>query len=181
MNVRLALYQLAAEHKLDTRAMQRLERLAGLQDPPDELGDLVATRPGRAGRRARRPGPVMWIAANWDTLGRFGRFALLQGFVLVLCVGAMARPAARTPLALLALLGIGALFAFFGQTYQTGADPWQLFALWAALALPLCLGARSDVLWAPWALVVADRHRAVAACPCRPPLAVSSPMTSAFT
>ena len=30
---------------------------------------------------------------------------------------------------------------------------WQLFAVWAALALPLCLAARSDVLWAPWALV----------------------------
>ena len=52
------------------------------------------------------------------------------------------------------MLGIGALFAYFGQTYQTGADPWQLFAVWALLALPLCLGARSDVLWAPWALVV---------------------------
>jgi len=57
-------------------------------------------------------------------------------------------------LGLLALLGIGALFAYFGQTYQTGADPWQLFALWAVLALPLCWGARSDVLWAPWAMVV---------------------------
>ncbi|OYU41570.1 MAG: hypothetical protein CFE44_29020, partial [Burkholderiales bacterium PBB4] len=30
----------------------------------------------------------------------------------------------------------------------------QLFALWGVLALPLCWGARSDVLWAPWALVV---------------------------
>ncbi len=39
------------------------------------------------------------------------------------------------------------------QTYQTGADPWQLFALWAALALPLCLGVRHDSLWTPWALV----------------------------
>jgi uncharacterized membrane protein len=53
----------------------------------------------------------------------------------------------------LALLTIGGLFAYFGQTYQTGADPWQLFALWAALALPLCLSVRSEVLWTPWALV----------------------------
>jgi len=29
-----------------------------------------------------------------------------------------------------------------------------LFALWALLALPLGLATRSDVLWAPWALVV---------------------------
>ena len=70
-----------------------------------------------------------------------------------MAVGAAWRPAARAPLALLALLGIGGLFAYFGQTYQTGADPWQLFAWWAALALPLCLGVRSDVLWAPWAAV----------------------------
>ena len=99
-------------------------------------------------------GVVMWIAANWASMGRVGHFALLQGLVLVMGVGAALKPAARGPLGLLALLGIGALFAYFGQTYQTGADPWQLFALWAVLALPLCWGARSDVLWAPWALVV---------------------------
>ena len=98
-------------------------------------------------------GLVMWIAANWETLGRFGRFGLLQALVLATGVGAALRPQARAPLGLLALLGIGALFAYFGQTYQTGADAWQLFALWAVLALPLCLGARSDMLWAPWALV----------------------------
>ena len=99
-------------------------------------------------------GVVMWIAANWAFMGRIGHFALLQGLVLVMGVGAALKPAARRALGLLALLGIGALFAYFGQTYQTGADPWQLFALWAVLALPLCWGARSDVLWAPWALVV---------------------------
>jgi uncharacterized membrane protein len=99
-------------------------------------------------------GVVMWIAANWASMGRVGHFALLQGLVLVMGVGAALKPAARGPLGLLTLLGIGALFAYFGQTYQTGADPWQLFALWAVLALPLCWGARSDVLWAPWALVV---------------------------
>jgi uncharacterized membrane protein len=98
-------------------------------------------------------GLIFWIAANWDTLGRTGRFALLQGCVAVMCAGALWRPALRAPLGLLALLAIGGLFALFGQTYQTGADPWQLFAVWAALALPLCLGARSDVLWAPFALI----------------------------
>ena len=98
-------------------------------------------------------GLVLWIAANWDALGRLGHFALLQGLVLATGLSAALRPKSRAPLGLLAFLGIGALFAYFGQTYQTGADPWQLFALWAALALPLCLGVRSDVVWAPWALV----------------------------
>lgn len=99
-------------------------------------------------------GLILWVAANWNDLGRMGRFAVLQGLVLSSLLGAWARPAARVPLGLLALLGIGGLLAYFGQTYQTGADPWQLFALWAALSLPLCLAARSDALWAPWAVVV---------------------------
>ena len=99
-------------------------------------------------------GVVMWISANWASMGRVGHFALLQGLVLVMGVGAALKPAARGPLGLLALVGIGALFAYFGQTYQTGADAWLLFALWSVLALPLCWGARSDVLWSPWALVV---------------------------
>ena len=99
-------------------------------------------------------GLILWVAANWDDLGRIGRFAVLQGLVLTSLLGAWARPAARVPLGLLALLGIGGLLAYFGQTYQTGADPWQLFAVWAALTLPLCLAARSDALWAPWAVVV---------------------------
>lgn len=99
-------------------------------------------------------GLVMWVAANWDDFGRMGRFGLLQGTVLVMCVGAAASERARAPLALLALLATGGLFAYYGQTYQTGADPWQLFAVWVLLALPMCLGARSDILWAPWALVV---------------------------
>jgi uncharacterized membrane protein len=100
-------------------------------------------------------GLVMWVAANWNDFGRMGRFGLLQATVLAMCIGAALSERARSPLGLLALIAIGGLFAYFGQTYQTGADPWQLFALWAVLALPLCIGARSDVLWAPWALVAA--------------------------
>lgn len=153
MDLRLALYELAAEHRLDRERMQKLFSLAALDDEapgaarwlPRGVAVLAAALGGL--------GIVLWIAANWDTLGRFGRFALLQGFVLVMCLGALWRPAARAPLGLLAMLGTGALLAYFGQTYQTGADPWQLFALWAALTLPLCLAVRSDVLWAPWALV----------------------------
>ncbi|WP_428421506.1 DUF2157 domain-containing protein [Methylibium sp.] len=153
MDLRLALYELAAEHRLDARATDRLERLAGLHDEPAALArrlplGVAVLAAGLAGL-----GLVCWIAANWGTLGRFGQFAVLEGGVLVPCLGALWRPAARVPLGLLALLAIGGLFAYFGQTYQTGADPWQLFALWAALALPLCLGVRSDVLWAPMALV----------------------------
>ena len=154
MDFRLALYELAAQHRLDAQATQKLQDLAALNREPTALAHWLPRGVAVLGAAIGGLGIIFWIAANWDTLGRFGRFALLQAFFLVMCLGALWRPTARTPLGLLALLAIGGLFAYFGQTYQTGADPWQLFAIWAVLALPLCLGVRSDVLWTPWALVV---------------------------
>ena len=98
-------------------------------------------------------GVVFWVAAHWAQWGRLAQFALLQGAWLALCLGAAQRPAWRTPLALVAFLVLGGMLAYFGQTYQTGADPWSLFATWALLGLPLCLAVRRDGLWAGWALV----------------------------
>ena len=154
MDLRGGLFQIADAHRLDRSAVRRLEQLAGLHSEPAALAVWLPRGVAVLAAALGGLGIIFWIAANWQTLGPVGRFALLQGFVLAMCAGALWRPAARAPLGLLALLAIGALFAYFGQTYQTGADPWQLFAVWAVLALPLCIAARSDVLWAPWALVV---------------------------
>jgi uncharacterized membrane protein len=154
MDLRLALAEIAAAQRLDAAAVRRLEELSGLRSEPTALAAWLPRGVAVLAAALGGLGIVFWIAANWQTLGRFGRFALLEGFVVAMCAGALWRPAARAPLGLLAMLAIGGLFAYFGQTYQTGADPWQLFAVWAALALPLCIAARSDVLWAPWALVV---------------------------
>ncbi len=153
MDLHLALYEIAAGHRLDASASHRLAHLAGLHDEPAALEWWLPRGVALLGSALIGLGGVFWIAANWDTLGRLGQFALLQGAVLVMGVGAMWHAPARVPLGLLALLAMGALFAYFGQTYQTGADPWQLFALWAALALPLCLALRSDALWTPWSLL----------------------------
>jgi len=154
MDLRLALYELAAQHQLDATASHKLHQLAGQNQEPSRLAYWLPRGVAVLAAALGGFGVILWIAANWDTLGRFGRFALLQALFLVMCVGALVKPNARVPLGLLALLTIGGLFAYFGQTYQTGADPWQLFAVWAVLALPLALGVRSDVLWAPWALIV---------------------------
>jgi uncharacterized membrane protein len=154
MNRRWALHTLADTHGLDAAARRRLLALGGVGGEPAPLTRGLPLGLAVVSAALVGLGVVMWIAANWDTLGRLGRFALLMALVGTSGLGAALRPALRAPLGLLCFLGIGALFAYFGQTYQTGADPWQLFALWAALAIPLCLGARSDVLWAPWALVV---------------------------
>jgi hypothetical protein len=153
MDLRQGLYQSAAEHRLDAARTTQLERLAGLGEAPPALARRVTQGLAVLAAALVGLGLVFWVAAHWADLGRTGRFALLQGTLAVMALGAVLRPTARVPLSLLVLLATGALLAYLGQTYQTGADAWQLFALWAALLLPLALGLRSDVLWAPWALV----------------------------
>ena len=99
-------------------------------------------------------GIVLWIAANWDDLGKTGRFGMTGAAIaLSALLAATVRPA-RAAASLTGVLGIGGLLALTGQTYQTGADPWQLFALWAALALPWALAARHDAVWSIWVAVV---------------------------
>ncbi|TXI28054.1 MAG: DUF2157 domain-containing protein [Ottowia sp.] len=152
MTTHLELFQLAARHGLDRPATRQLIALGGFDAEPPALRNGFWRAVAAAAAALGGLGIVLWIAANWDVMGRMQRFALLQGFVLAMCLGAAWSRRARAPLGLLALLGIGGLLAYFGQTYQTGADPWQLFALWAALGLPLALAARSDVVWLPWTL-----------------------------
>jgi len=53
-----------------------------------------------------------------------------------------------------AALFTGALFALIGQTYQTGADTFELFAVWALAVLPWALVARFPALWLFWLLLV---------------------------
>jgi len=98
-------------------------------------------------------GLILWIAANWDDLGKVTKFALVGGTLLAGALAAMLRPALRIPGTLISFAATGGLFALFGQTYQSGADPWQLFALWAVLGLPLALAARHDAVFVPWTMV----------------------------
>jgi hypothetical protein len=53
-----------------------------------------------------------------------------------------------------ALFLIGPQLALVGQTYQTGANSWLLFAWWAAFGLPLVLGSRSAWGWVSWTVIV---------------------------
>ncbi|HVZ44320.1 MAG TPA: DUF2157 domain-containing protein [Ramlibacter sp.] len=153
MNLRLAVYEWIDRFGLDEARAAALLRVAGFEEEPPALARRFWPAVAIAAAALAGFGVILWLAANWDDMGRMGRFALLEAAVLGSAAGAVLRPAWRAPLALLAMLCIGGLFAYFGQTYQTGADAWQLFALWAVLALPIALGARSDAVWTPWAIV----------------------------
>jgi uncharacterized membrane protein len=102
-------------------------------------------------------GAICFIAANWDEMGKFLRLYGLQALLVLAVVGAawlgLSRLAGQSVL-WLAMVLLGGLLALIGQTYQTGADTWELFALWAALSLPWVLAGRHAALWLTWALLL---------------------------
>ncbi len=98
-------------------------------------------------------GVVFFFAHNWQTMGRFLKFALAETLIAAAVVAycALDREKLSSKASLLAAsLLIGALLALVGQTYQTGADPWELFAVWALMILPWVAVGRFDVLWLLW-------------------------------
>ena len=128
--------------------------------------DLTGARPGNlawrafgarlllgSGVGALGAGIVCFVAANWQRFGVVGRFAVLE-VGLVVCAGMAVWRSPRhkegQAALLLAILLVGALLALFGQSYQTGADLYELFFAWAGFALPFALAGRTAPIWALW-------------------------------
>jgi uncharacterized membrane protein len=98
-------------------------------------------------------GVIFFFAYNWQAMGRFTKFGLAEALLAISVAAAwIAGPerAAGKASLLLASLVTGALLALIGQTYQTGADTFELFAWWAALILPWVAVARTPALWLLW-------------------------------
>lgn len=112
-----------------------------------------------------------FIAANWAALGRLGKLVLVQGVIVLALVivgwRGLERRSGRVAIAV-AALAVGTLLALLGQTYQTGADDYELFLGWALAIAPWALVARLPALWLLVIVlvdVVAWRYAAAAASP----------------
>lgn len=101
-------------------------------------------------------GVVFFFAYNWESLGPFARFGLIQGALVLALVAAfgvgLQRPAGRALLVAASVLA-GVLFAVIGQVYQTGADAWELFAAWSVLVLPWVFASLSTIHWFLWGIL----------------------------
>jgi uncharacterized membrane protein len=101
-------------------------------------------------------GLVFIIAFNWTGLPSHTKFWLLQGLIATLTVGAVWSGLSRSigkALLVMAMGCLGPLLAVFGQTYQTGADVWQLFLAWAVLGFIWAVAARSPHGWLLWVVL----------------------------
>src|SRR6267378_1329911 len=92
---------------------------------------------------------------GWSGRGAItdARVALVEALVLAAALGYWRlgpEKAAGKASLLVACILLGALLALFGQTYQTGADTWELFANWAGLIVPWVIIGRFAALWILW-------------------------------
>ena len=102
-------------------------------------------------------GVIFFFAYNWDALSRVQKFGLVEALlvtsIIVATVYGTERVAGQATLFLASLL-TGAWLALIGQTYQTGADPYELFGWWALLILPWSLVARLPSMWLLFVLLL---------------------------
>lgn len=163
----------------DTHSSWNLAEIGGLFAWA-ESGALTAEELGRASAQAPlAPSPELWrraadrllafagvlllatglvffFAYNWDDLHRYAKLGLAWS-ALAACVAAalLVQPwsiAYRAAL-LGAAVATGVLLALIGQTYQTGADLWELFLAWLVLITPFALLARSSATWLLWVII----------------------------
>jgi|HigsolmetaAR203D_1030402.scaffolds.fasta_scaffold00358_11 uncharacterized membrane protein len=147
----------AARYKLSHEAVEATFEIARARPSKQETLAFLASLLRIAGLLAISVSVVFFIAANWQGLQVFGRFALIELLLVAAMVVAWWRPpplhVGRGAL-FFAFVMTGVLLALVGQTYQTGADVYELFLMWAVLGTPLVFAAHWSVTWAAWLLVL---------------------------
>ncbi len=156
-SARSRILHLIDEGMLDPKNTEAAMEAAGVFPGPRDWYRFVERLLLGLGVLAVATGVVFFVAYNWDALGKFGKFALVEGAMIVSLLPLL-RYDPDSHIGRFALLGasilVGALLALFGQIYQTGADTWQLFAAWGALILPWVVLGRFVPLWLLWIGIV---------------------------
>ena len=78
-------------------------------------------------------GVIFFFAYNWADLHKFAKLGLAQGLLVAMVLWAVfskGKPVIKNTVLTGASLLVGALFALFGQIYQTGADAYDFFLGW---------------------------------------------------
>ncbi|MCH9022712.1 MAG: DUF2157 domain-containing protein [Planctomycetes bacterium] len=100
---------------------------------------------------------MFFVAYNWNDIGRFAKFAMVELFIVLAIIAywklGEQKVSGKVSL-LIATVLLGVLLALYHQIYQTGADPWQLFFNWALLMLPWALIGRFPTIWIVWIVLI---------------------------
>ena len=102
-------------------------------------------------------GIIFFFAYNWSMMGKFLKFGIIE-FGIIVCVivsyyRGIDRLGGKT-LILTASVLVGVLLAVYGQTYQTGADAFELFRAWALLIIGWVIISEFSALWFLWLVII---------------------------
>jgi uncharacterized membrane protein len=125
-------------------------RIAGVTPAPAQWRTFIERMLVWMGAILVAAAAAYFIAANWHALGRYGKFALVEA-ALAAAIGVvwwrgLDDVAGRAALFAGAMV-TGVLLALVGQVYQTGADTFELFAVWAVCIVPWAVVGRQPALW----------------------------------
>ena len=151
---RAALAHLRADKTLSPAAWHEALRYCGFEPDSGDWRAYVIRMLTLGGVLFLLGGVIFFIAANWDGMHRFSRLGLMAFLVLALGCAAVWRGldafSGRT-LLLACGIAMGPALAVFGQTYQTGAQLWELFRVWTLVLFLLALAGQQAGLWfAAW-------------------------------
>jgi uncharacterized membrane protein len=137
---------------LDERSHARALELTTKAPAPEVWRSVVSRAALILGASLVLAGVVYFFAYNWHALPKLLKFTILEsGLAGAALASLKLKDLPRQVALLFATALLGPLLAVYGQVYQTGADPWTLFFVWALLAIPFAVSAR----WAPiWAGIV---------------------------
>ncbi|MGH1349969.1 MAG: DUF2157 domain-containing protein [Methyloligellaceae bacterium] len=101
-------------------------------------------------------GIVFFFAYNWNAIHPFSKFGIVLGAMILCLAGVIVMKIDSLPGKLLLLSAsvlVGVFMAVFGQVYQTGADAYQLFMMWAILTIGWTLISKFPTQWVFWLVV----------------------------
>ena len=139
----------AAASQLPDRATTRAIEIATATPRADEWQPFLLRTLALLGAALVLAGVVCFVAYNWDAFGRFAKLGLVAtGITVAALFGWRMLPhfVGQLSVAVAAVL-VGPLLAVYGQTYQTGADPYGLFLTWLLLIVPWLVAAQFAPLW----------------------------------
>lgn len=132
------LRRLAHDGYLSARSLDRALVIAGHTPTPPDWRRFVDILLLLLGAGLSLSGILFFFAYNWADMPRLAKFGLIEGAMLLAValaaykgLGSLAGQVALLAAAVL----VGVLQAVFGQIYQTGADSYLLFLIWALLII----------------------------------------------
>jgi len=102
-------------------------------------------------------GIVFFFAFNWEKMGKFIKFILVETGIIVSIITAWKLGLEKITgkvFLLSASILVGVFLAVFGQVYQTGADSYELFVGWSILILGWVLISKFTALWITWLTIL---------------------------